>query len=72
MGAALRASIWDQLEAAEWEPYVRLLWTRVQLIDGTTTRALYLMKRLGPDGNWQYRRMTDEEQWKYMPLPPTG
>jgi hypothetical protein len=58
----MRKSIWQQLEAADgWERYLRWTFSRVKLVDGTTTRSPYLMRRRGPDGSWQYRRMTEEE-----------
>jgi hypothetical protein len=65
----LRETIFDQFNmAAEWKPYIRFVFTRIKLIDGATTRSIYLMKRQAPNGDWQYRRMTDEEFWKYAPL----
>jgi hypothetical protein len=61
----LRETIFDQFNRApQWKPYVRFAFTRIELIDGTTTRSLYLMKKQGLNGEWQHRRMTDEEFWK--------
>ncbi len=58
----MRETIWDQFEhAQEWEPYFRMSFSRVQLVDGTMSRALWLMRRQAPDGGWQYRRMTRQE-----------
>lgn len=58
----MRETIWDQFEhAEEWEPHFRLSFARLRLVDGTTSRTLFLMKRKAPDGSWQYRRRTKEE-----------
>jgi hypothetical protein len=57
-GGSLRKSLEEQL-GAQWEP-CRTWWRRITLLDGSTTRYPLLMRRLAPDGTWQYRRMTDE------------
>lgn len=63
----MRETIFEQMKSAEWEPYIRFVFTRVTLVDESTTRSVYLMRRRAPDGGWQFRRMTDDEFWKYLP-----
>jgi len=45
----------------DWQPCPRWFCTRVHLVDGTSTRSMYLMRRPGPDRRWQYRKMTRKE-----------
>ena len=51
---------------AEWQPNIRAFCTSVTVIDGTVTRSKYLMRRLGPNGKWQYRKMASEERARYI------
>ena len=46
---------------ADWQACPRWFCTRVRLVNGTSTRSMYLMRRPGPDGRWQFRKMTTEE-----------
>lgn len=46
--------------AAEWREHDVIF--KVTTIDGEIVDAGYLMKRRGPDGLWQYRRMTPDEE----------
>jgi hypothetical protein len=62
----LRARRARSNNSAEWQPYIRYSWTLVSLVDGTATRSLYLMRRNGPDGNWQFRKMTIEEFYRQV------
>jgi hypothetical protein len=52
--------------STEWQPNIRLICTSVPLICGGISRSLYLMRRPGPDGNWQYRKMTSDERADYI------
>ena len=58
----MRETIWEQFEhAPEWKPHFRLSFKRIQLVDGTQCRSLYLMQRAAPNGDLHYRRMTKRE-----------
>jgi hypothetical protein len=54
-------------DTTQWHPNMRLHLNPVSLMDGSTTRAVFLMRRRDPSGNWQYRKMTAEEYWRYYP-----
>lgn len=48
----------------EWHVYRPLIpWKRFRFIDGTVGRVAFSMRRLAPDGSWQYRQPTDLERW---------
>jgi hypothetical protein len=50
----------------EWHEYRAVPWEKIPYIDGTTEGAsMPIFRRLDRNGNWQYRRYTDEEldQW---------
>lgn len=45
-----------------WEEYSPLFpWSKTVLIDGTTVRGGYLMRRM-VRGQWQYREETEDEE----------
>jgi hypothetical protein len=50
----MRETIWEQFEhAQEWQRHYNFSFKRVRLVDGTSTRSPYLMKRKAPDETWQ-------------------
>jgi hypothetical protein len=55
----------------EWQPNIRIFCTLVRIVGGDVTRSLYLMRRPGPDGKWQYRKMAAKEFAYYMSSMPT-
>jgi hypothetical protein len=53
-------------EPTDWHPYVRVFPHEVMLMDGTVVRERHLMRKQGPNGNWLYRKMTEEEWWRWI------
>jgi hypothetical protein len=53
-----------------WHSYFRIIPKSVLLIDGTTTRSLYLMRVMGADDKWVFRRMTKKEFQEIWDVPP--
>lgn len=43
-----------------WLPHLILPWSRVTLLDGSSVRGGYVMRRK-VNGKWQYRQMTVHE-----------
>jgi hypothetical protein len=63
-GGSLRKTLDEQFALTPgWTPYVRNLPTKITLMDGSTTRSMYLMQRQAPDGTWQYRKMNEWGEW---------
>jgi hypothetical protein len=63
----MRETIWEQFEhAQEWQRHYNFSLKRVRLVDGTSTRSPYLMKRKAPDETWQYRKMTRREFYQVI------
>lgn len=45
----------------KWWDYDLWPWKIARLVDGSDQRGGHVMRRRGPDGSWQYRRPTEEE-----------